>query len=41
VKPEDAIKAIVSSEQTRSSIEDAVNELTVTIQRLKEQPRFA
>ena len=35
VKPEDAIKAIVSSEQTRSNIEDAVNELTATVQRLK------
>jgi hypothetical protein len=38
---QDAIKAIVSSEQTRSNIEDAVNELTVTVQRLKERPRFA
>jgi len=35
VKPEDAIKAIVSSEQTRSNIEDAVNELTATVQRFK------
>ena len=35
VKPEDAIKAIVSSEQTRSNIEDAVNELATTVQRLK------
>ncbi len=40
VKLEGAVKAIVSSEQTRSSIEDAVNELTATVQRLKEQPRF-
>jgi hypothetical protein len=41
VKPGDAIKAIVSSEQTRSNIESAVSELTATVQRLKEQPRFA
>jgi len=35
MKPEDAIKAIVSNEQTRNNIESAVRELTATVQRLK------
>ena len=35
VKLENAIKAIINNEQTRSNIESAVSELTVTVQRLK------
>jgi len=41
VKPEDAIKAIISNKQIRSKIEEAINELTTTVQRLKSNLWYA
>jgi hypothetical protein len=34
VKPEDLIKAIINNEQTKNSIENAIKELTATLQKL-------